>query len=173
MWTSMIAGYAQNGQPEEAIGFFKKMVYAGVKRHGVAIVSLFSTDNIPMSSKLAVALVDMHAKCGEIKATHSVLESMDQQVLPTWKAIIDGYYNLGELTSARSLLDQMDDQDIITFTEALLLFPILQALGLKPDPFTIVGLLTACSNLGALDQGQLLHVYIEESFIHEDVILGT
>ncbi|XP_068634298.1 pentatricopeptide repeat-containing protein At1g08070, chloroplastic-like [Aristolochia californica] len=204
-WTSMIAGYAQNGQPEEAIGFFKKMVSAGVKLDGVAVVSVLTAcaqmkvldigmwihdlvkrDNIPMSSKLAVALVDMYAKCGETKAAHSVFESMDQKVLPAWNALIDGYCKLGDLTSARSLFDQMDEQDIITFNsmiigyihvncfkEALLLFPKLQALDLKPDQFTVVGLLTACSNLGALDQGKLLHAYIQESFIHQDVILGT
>ncbi|XP_068634679.1 pentatricopeptide repeat-containing protein At1g11290, chloroplastic-like [Aristolochia californica] len=77
----MTSRYAQNRPPEEAIGFFKKMMSAGVKLDGVAVISVLSAcaqlkeldiglwihdlvhrDNISMSSKLVVTLVDMYAK---------------------------------------------------------------------------------------------------------------
>ncbi|XP_068645205.1 putative pentatricopeptide repeat-containing protein At5g40405 [Aristolochia californica] len=130
MWTSMIVGYAQNRPPKEAIGFFKKMMSAGVKLDGGAVISVLSAcaqlkvldigqwihdlvhiDNIPMSSKLVVTLVDMYAKCREIKASHSIFYSMDQQVLPAWNALVAGYY-LGNLNSAHSFIEPRGKKNI-------------------------------------------------------------
>ncbi|XP_068662868.1 putative pentatricopeptide repeat-containing protein At5g40405 [Aristolochia californica] len=132
MWTSMIARYAQHRPPEEAIGFFKKMMTAGVKLDGVAVISVLSTcaklkdldiglwihdlvhrDNIPMSSKLVVTLVDMYAKYREIKVAHSIFDGRYQQVLPAWNALISGYCKLGKLTSACSIFDQRDKNNIL------------------------------------------------------------
>ncbi|XXG68169.1 hypothetical protein AAC387_Pa06g1319 [Persea americana] len=143
-------------------------------------------ERICMSGNFSVALIDMYAKCGDLDAARKVFDYTDRKSLASWNAIIDGYCKVGDLCEARLLFDQMVERDLITFNsmitgyvhrsrhkEALLLFSELRASGLNPDKFTYVGLLTACSNLGALNQGKLLHAYIEESSIELDVFLET
>ncbi|XP_010246332.2 PREDICTED: pentatricopeptide repeat-containing protein At1g08070, chloroplastic-like [Nelumbo nucifera] len=204
-WTSMIASYVQIHQFEEAVGFFKKMVSSNIKPDVVAMVSVLSAcshlreldlgkwvhhfvskERIGMTRHLAVALIDMYAKCGDMDAARQVFDSMGSKVLVAWNAIIDGYCKLGKLDVACSLFDQMGDRDLVTFNsmitgyvqnssfkDAFLLFSELWHSGLKPDNFMIVSLLSACANLGALYQGKMLHAYIEQSSAEPDVFVGT
>ncbi|XP_043697753.1 pentatricopeptide repeat-containing protein At2g29760, chloroplastic-like [Telopea speciosissima] len=204
-WTSMVAGYAQTDKPEMSIQYFRKMVSANIKPDVVAMVSVLSAcaplrdldlgkwihhfivrEQICMNVNLAVALIDMYAKCGDIDAAQQVFDSMDCKTLVAWNTIIDGYCKLGKLDIARSLFDQMDYRDVITFNsmitgyihnssfkEALLLFSKLRGFGLKPDDFTVASALTACANLGSLYYGRILHGYIKENLTQTDVFVGT
>ncbi|KAK1267121.1 Pentatricopeptide repeat-containing protein [Acorus gramineus] len=202
-WTIMVSGFAKIGLSGEAIGFFKRMVEEGVKPDEVSIVSVLSAcarskdlETGEWVHRLcgnkgeltAVALVDMYAKCGNMESARRVFESADRRVTPAWNALIDGYCKSGDLESAQSLFDRMDHQrrDVVTFNsmitgyihggrfkEALRFFKEVQRLGLRPDNFTIVGFLTACTSLGALDQGRALHAYIVTSPIKNDVYIET
>ncbi|XP_010917966.1 pentatricopeptide repeat-containing protein At3g62890-like [Elaeis guineensis] len=143
-------------------------------------------ENIAFNSNLIVALIDMYSKCGDICSARQVFDSIGWKVLQAWNAIIDGYCKMGKVDIARSLFDQMNACDIISLNsmitgyiqnsrlkEALLLFGKLCTSGLRPDKYTVVGLLTACASLGALGQGKLLHAYIEVGSVEWDVYLGT
>ncbi|XP_058075322.1 pentatricopeptide repeat-containing protein At1g09220, mitochondrial-like isoform X3 [Magnolia sinica] len=61
------------------------------------------------------------------------------------KGIIDGYTRINRPT------------------EALTLFSQMMAEGIKPTSITILSLLPAVSNLGALDIGESIHAYVEKS----------
>ncbi|XP_072973890.1 pentatricopeptide repeat-containing protein At3g62890-like [Typha angustifolia] len=143
-------------------------------------------DEMAISNNLVVALVDMYSKCGDIKAAHEVFLSMGAKIPQAWNAIIDGYCKIGDVDVARSLFDQMQVHDVISFNsmitgyihcgklkEALFLFAELRSSHMRPDNFTIVGLLTACASLGALAQGKALHACVEERLVEWDVYLGT
>ncbi|XP_064997663.1 putative pentatricopeptide repeat-containing protein At5g40405 [Musa acuminata AAA Group] len=204
-WTSMIAGYAKAGRAEEAVQLFKEMLSDDVTPDTVAMAAVLSAcarlrdlklgkwihqlvieKRIGISSNLAVALIDMYAKGGDIKSAYQIFDSMDHKIVPAWNAIIDGYCKMGDIDIGRSLFEQMDSPDIISFNsmltgyiqnsrlkEALLLFAKLQMSGLRPDKFTLVGLLTACANLGVLSKGKVLHAYVEQGLVKRDVFLGT
>ncbi|XP_058068315.1 pentatricopeptide repeat-containing protein At2g22410, mitochondrial-like [Magnolia sinica] len=143
-------------------------------------------ERINITQKLGVALIDMYTECGDVNAARQVFDRMVWKIVAAWNAMIDGYCKLGDFESARLLYNQMGQRDLITFNsmitgyiqsssfmEALLLFAELWVLDLKPDKFTMVGLLITCGNLGALNQGKCLHTLILESLIESDVFLGT
>ncbi|MQL87080.1 hypothetical protein Taro_019612 [Colocasia esculenta] len=142
---------------------------------------------LSVSRNLTVALVDMYSKCGDLFSARQVFDSIGWNILPACNAMIDGYCKLGHLDMARSLFDRMgDNRDIITFNsmisgymqnsrfkEAFSVFAELRASGLTPDKVSTVSLLTACADLGALEQGKTLHAYILVSGINCDVFLWT
>ncbi|WOK91555.1 pentatricopeptide repeat-containing protein [Canna indica] len=204
-WTTVIAGHAKAGRASEAVRLFKEMLSDNIAPDTVSMVAVLSAcaqlrdvqlgkwvhqlvfeKRIGISSNLAVALIDMYAKGGDIKSAHQIFDSMAHKSIPAWNAIIDGYCKMGYIDVGHSLFERMDAPDIISFNsmitgyiqssrlkEALLLFARLRVSGLQPDRFTLVGLLTACAGLGALSQGKILHAQIEEGFVKRDVFLGT
>ncbi|XP_047321137.1 putative pentatricopeptide repeat-containing protein At5g40405 [Impatiens glandulifera] len=49
----------------------------------------------------------------------------------------------------------------------------MQLEGIKPDETTLVSVLSACTHLGALEQGQWIHAYIKKNNLIINFILGT
>eukprot|EP01018_Ginkgo_biloba_P026615 Gb_19040 [translate_table: standard] len=154
-WSSVIAGYAQNGHANEALQVFREMQLAGVNMDWVAIVSILPAcgnlaamqkgkeihDNIirnGFESYIFVgnALIDMYAKCGCVNIARQVFDKMSVRDVASWSAMIGGYGMHGHGKDALALFYQM------------------QTAGLKPDPITFIGVLSACSHAGLVDEGR-------------------
>ncbi|KAI9401337.1 hypothetical protein POPTR_001G108500v4 [Populus trichocarpa] len=117
-------------------------------------------------------LVDL----GFVEEGKQMFDRMSKRSLVTWNCLIDGYVKAGLLMEARELFDQMvgknsdakgffdkmpwEMKDVITFN-------------LMIDGFTMVSVLTACSYLGALEQGEWMQAHIEKNGIDVDSVLGT
>eukprot|EP01018_Ginkgo_biloba_P036294 Gb_10035 [translate_table: standard] len=154
-WSAMIAGYVQNGYAEEALKFFSEMQLADVKPNRVTLVSV-----LPACARLSAlqkgkeihnaiirrqfeldvsagnALIDMYAKCGSIEDGRKVFENMYQRDVVSWNAMIVGYGTHGHGEAA------------------LMLFHQMQQAGMKPDHITFIGVLSACSHAGLVDEGR-------------------
>lgn len=154
-WNTMIVGYCQLGDGEKALMMFKDMLehnlvptevtYSSVLRacaslaavdpgmqiHSFTIKTKFDRDSVVSNS-----LLDMYAKCGNIKPARSVFDKMEKRDEVSWNAMISAYamHGLGR--------------------EALGIFERMQKTDLKPNKLTLVGVLSACSNMGLLDEGQ-------------------
>ncbi|KAF5179108.1 Pentatricopeptide repeat-containing protein [Thalictrum thalictroides] len=102
-------------------------------------------------------MITAYGRCGEVEAARDLFEKMPERNVVTWGAMIDGYVMNSE------------------FSEAIRLFDDMQVSGLKPDATTLVSVLKASGNLGALDQGKHIHLYINENKLgwERNVILGT
>lgn len=166
-WTAMIAGYAQNGVPEEALMLFRTMLSRdGIMPNRVSIVSI-----LPACSSLAGLM--------EGKQIHgfSVRSEMNNDASVN-NSLIDMYCKCGSLKSARRIFD--DDsfcKDAITWSsmiagyglhgkgeEAILLFNEMLRIGMNLDAITFVGVLSACGRAGLLDEGfQIYNLLSEES----------
>ncbi|XP_043688952.1 pentatricopeptide repeat-containing protein At5g66520-like [Telopea speciosissima] len=103
------------------------------------------------------SMISAYGKHGNVEAARELFDKMPQRTLVSWSAMIDGYVKSG------------------SFVEALRLFSEMQALGVKPDVVTLVTVLKACANLGALDQGRWVHLYIDRNKLgwERNVVLGT
>jgi pentatricopeptide repeat protein len=153
-WNSMVAGYVQNGQSEEALKLFREMQLAGVKADSYTISSIIPAcvcltalrqgkeiHNYMIRSGLdsyvlgANSLIDMYAKCGSILAARQVFDKTSQRDVISWNAMIAGYgiHGCGE--------------------DAILLFSQMHQAGLKPDNITFIGILSACSRAGLVNEG--------------------
>lgn len=153
-WTAMINGYAQTGRPKAALALFRDLEAAGIEPDGATMVGVISAvsqigstelagwvgayvdrKKIERNVKVLTALVDMHAKCGNIEQALSAFREIPQPDAYPYTALISGLATHGHEKLALSVFERM------------------QAQAVKPDPITFVGVLTACSHTGLVDKG--------------------
>ncbi|XP_030502004.2 putative pentatricopeptide repeat-containing protein At5g13230, mitochondrial isoform X1 [Cannabis sativa] len=154
-WNTMIVGFVQLGDDEKALSLFSRMLRLQIPATGVtysstlrACASISALDPGLQIHSLAIktlhhkdvavgnSLIDMYAKCGRIKDARLMFDKLNKQDEVSWNAMISGYsmHGLG--------------------VEALELFEMMQKTKCKPSKLTFVGVLSACSNAGLLEQGQ-------------------
>ncbi|KAB1999418.1 hypothetical protein ES319_D12G161000v1 [Gossypium barbadense] len=154
-WNTMIVGYVNCGDAEKALSLFLEMLenraqatevtYSGVLcasagltalELGTQIHSLTFKTNYAENTVVHNALIDMYSKCGRIRHARLVFDMMNERDEVSWNTMISGYsmHGLG--------------------MEALKIFQMMQDRGHKPNTLTFVGVLSACSNSGLLDEGQ-------------------
>ncbi|KAL0291869.1 UNVERIFIED_CONTAM: Pentatricopeptide repeat-containing protein [Sesamum angustifolium] len=84
-----------------------------------------------------------------------VFEMMPERDVVSWSALIDGYVK-GE-----------------NYSEALEVYEKMRVEGPTANEVTMVSVLCACSDLGALEQGRLIHRYILEKGLPLTLVLRT
>jgi pentatricopeptide repeat protein len=167
-WTTLIAGYMQNGNGEEVMSLFCQMEHAGIKPNQYtltcvlrACASLAGLEQgkqvhghiykigLNMDVSVGSALTTMYAKGGSIDDAWEVFDKMPTRDVVSWNSIIAGYSQHGR------------------GEEALQLFGHMQQTGKKPDDITFINVLSACSHGGLVDQGW--HYF--NSMIHDHNII--
>lgn len=153
-WSAMIAGYAQNGRPNEALDLFEKMKSVGMEPNDVTIVSILSAcaqlgsveygerigtfvemQGFASNVQITSALLDMYSKCGNIKKARELFNNMNQKDIVTWNSMIRGLAFNGLAEDAIDHFEQMKET------------------GVEPNDITFVGLLTAFTHAGLVDLG--------------------
>ncbi|XP_038878567.1 pentatricopeptide repeat-containing protein At4g21065-like [Benincasa hispida] len=103
----------------------------------------------------STALVHMYCACLSISDASRVFDEMPERNAVTWNALITGY------THNRK------------FMEAINAFRGMLAAGAEPSERTMVVVLSACSHLGALNQGKWVHEFIYHNRLRLNVFVGT
>nr|CAD1819594.1 unnamed protein product [Ananas comosus var. bracteatus] len=164
-WNSMITSFSQNGQPEEALSLFRQMGTEGMKYDCVTVSSALSAcANIPvlnygkeihgfmMKSSLRSdlfaesALIDMYAKCGNLKLAQWVSDLMPEKNEVSWNSIIAAYGAHGLVMESVTLYNQMQEE------------------GFKADHITFLALISACAHAGEVEEGSRLFRCMTEEF---------
>eukprot|EP01018_Ginkgo_biloba_P022537 Gb_14902 [translate_table: standard] len=154
-WTTMITVYSHDGLGEEALKLFCQMQQAGLKpdlftfaiilkacaslaslEQGKRIHAQIVKTSLETDIFVGSALVDMYAKCGSIEEASNVFNKLIRRDVASWNAMIAGYAQNG------------------FGKEALQLFEQMQQTGLKPNYITFIGVLSACSHVGLVDEGR-------------------
>eukprot|EP01018_Ginkgo_biloba_P038898 Gb_11523 [translate_table: standard] len=142
-WNAMIAGYAQNGQFDDALKLSHEMKLAGIKPNTI-------TQN---------AMIGGYAQNGHVDEALKLFCQMQltgaKPNLITWNAMIAGCAQNGQ------------------GNEALKLFYQMQQAGIKPDPVTIASVLPVFAHLKVLQQGKEFHNYIIRSGFQPNVYVGN
>eukprot|EP01018_Ginkgo_biloba_P037442 Gb_29881 [translate_table: standard] len=173
-WSAMIAGYAQNGHPFEALKLFHQMQLTDISPDSVTMVSALQAcanlgalqqgkwihDYILRSgfeSDVSVGntLVAMYAKCGSIQIARQLFEHMSERNVISWSAMIAGYAQNGYAPDAFTLFSQMMRTHV------------------KPNSVTMVSVLSACAQLGALQHGKCIHAYIIRHRLESNSFVGN
>lgn len=153
-WSAMIAGYAQNGRPSEALELFESMKSKQIKPNDVALVSVLSacsqlgsleagerignyveSQGFLFNVYVASALLDMYSKCGNISKARQIFNHMPQKDVVSWNSMIVGLAANGFAKEAINLFEKMKE------------------IRVKPNDITFVGILTACTHAGLLELG--------------------
>jgi pentatricopeptide repeat protein len=102
---------------------------------------------------LLTTLLDVYAKTGDLDSAEKVFDEMIVRDIASWNALISGLAQ-----GSRP-------------TEAIALFNRMRVEGWKPNEVTVLGVLSACSQLGALKEGKKIHGYIMEQKLDMNVIV--
>lgn len=153
-WNAMISGYSQIGLPDEALDLFRQMLSNGILPCEIATTSVLGACSQLSALRLGkefhcfalkarltedlfvgCSLIDMYAKSGCIEQSHRAFDSLTKKDVASWNVIIAGYGIHGNGNKALELFGEM------------------VSLGQKPDGFTFLGILTACSHAGLVKNG--------------------
>ncbi|KAJ4708007.1 Pentatricopeptide repeat [Melia azedarach] len=148
-----------------ACPFLAKQVHAHMYKFGLMSHSI--TEN---------ALLDMYTKCDYLNEAHKMFEEMNLRDVIAWNNLISGCAGMGQMKKARTLFDKMPYKSIVSWTamisgythigsyaEALDVFRQMQMVGIEPDEISIVSVLPACAQLGALELGKWIHMYCDKN----------
>lgn len=153
---------------------------AGNLNVGKVFHKFLTENNIGMDSYIQNALVNMYASCGAMDVAQRLYDELSPKNVVASTAMVCGYSKVGLVEFARSIFDQMVEKDLICWSamisgyagsdepqEALKLFSEMQLFGLNPDQITMLSVISACANLGALEQAKEIHMYARKHGIGE------
>ncbi|KAF8389555.1 hypothetical protein HHK36_024071 [Tetracentron sinense] len=165
-WNSMIDGYVKCGGMKLAKSVFERMACRDVVSWNT--------------------MINGYGILGNIEEAKKLFDKMPERNVVSWNSMLAGYVKCGDVENACRIFREIPQRDVVSWNallacyaqsgrsnEALSLFDEMQAVGVKPTEATIVSLLSACSHLGALNQGARLHTYINDHKIEINTILGT
>ncbi|OMO79160.1 hypothetical protein COLO4_24524 [Corchorus olitorius] len=153
-FSSLISGYTQSGLIEEAMLLFSAMMKSNLAVNSYTISSILGAS--ALSNKLGIgiqlhaliikfglnsevsvgsSLVTMYSKCGSIEDSQNAFNEIDKPDLVGWTAMISSYAQHGK------------------GVEALRVYELMRKEGINPDSVTFVGVLSACSHNGLIEEG--------------------
>uniref|UniRef100_A0A2P2IZ35 DYW domain-containing protein n=1 Tax=Rhizophora mucronata TaxID=61149 RepID=A0A2P2IZ35_RHIMU len=173
-WTAIISGYAQNGQPLEALRIFSQMRKMNVKPDWIALVSVLRayTDvedlehgksihgcvikmGLEFEPDLLISLTAMYAKCGQVMVARWFFHQVEIPNLILWNAMISGYAKNGYAEEAVELFHQMNMRKI------------------RLDSITLTSSISACAQVGSVELARWMDDYVSNSQFRNDVIVNT
>lgn len=175
-WNALITGYVKHERFEEALECHVRMHSDGVCPDVITFIySLKVCTNLEALEKgqelhgelerlglvtghfsIGSTLVDMYAKCGSLAKAQEVFNNIPVRDVVLWNSLITGYAEHG------------------CSEVALTNFAQMQLAGCSPSPVTVIGILKACCNVGALLRGQEIHAeIITKGLVEGDLIVGN
>nr|ADQ43217.1 pentatricopeptide repeat [Schrenkiella parvula] len=131
------------------------------------------------------SLINSYAVTGNFKHAHLLFDRIQEPDAVSWNSVIKGYVKAGEMDMALTLFRKMPEKNnAISWTtmisgyvqagmnkEALQLFHEMQNSNVPPDNVSLASALSACSQLGALEQGKWIHSYANKTRTRIDSVL--
>lgn len=153
VWNTIIGGFAQNSNGDEALNLFIRMKRLGFWADQSTLTSVLractSLALLELGRQIHVhvikfdrdlvlnnALLDMYCKCGSLKDANCTFTGMVEKDVISWSTMLIGFAQNGYSKKALDLFEEM------------------KASGLKPNYITVLGVLFACSHAGLVEAGQ-------------------
>ncbi|KAK6236879.1 hypothetical protein SCA6_012216 [Theobroma cacao] len=160
-WTALMCGHLQNANARATLSLFCQMVFScvkpneftfstnfkacgilnvpkiGMQIHGICVISGF--ESVPVVGN---SIVDMYSKCGIINEAAKMFNVLPVKNLISWNTMIAGYTLAGQ------------------GEKALVWFHRMQENGEILDEYTLTTMLKACSGLGKIREGSVIHGYL-------------
>lgn len=172
-WSAMIACFAKNGRPFEALELFREMMPESV-------------DVLPNS----VTMVSVIQACAALSALEQgklihgyILRNGLDSVLPVMNSLVTMYARCGDLKLGENVFNQMEKRDVVSWnslissyaihglgSKALATFQAMVQQGVSPTPISFISVLGACSHSGLVEEGKLLfESMVKEHGIHPSI----
>ncbi|KAK1323713.1 Pentatricopeptide repeat-containing protein [Acorus calamus] len=185
-WTTVITACGNNGDAETALKLFVTMLWTDCAPNEFTLTSVLSSccvvqalglgeqvhsmcvklgcdSSLPMQN----SIMYLYMKCGKIGEARRIFDEMGTTVrLITWNAMIAGLAQMMDNASDEFLARQSG-------TEALKIFLELNRSGTKPDLFSFSSVLSICSRLVILEQGEQIHAQTIKTGFLSDIVVGS
>ncbi|XP_031286629.1 putative pentatricopeptide repeat-containing protein At3g01580 [Pistacia vera] len=164
-WTSMMKGYLNHGQANEALILFRIMKEEKVDHDSVALMSLLQALSqlgylslakevhchlyrsfVDGQTPIINCLITTYAKCGKLDMARNLFEHMNKQCLTSWNTMIAAHGMHGNCL------------------EALELFGKMKSVKLEPDEVSFTSILSACSHSGLVEEGMQIYKSMTEEY---------
>nr|GMD02899.1 putative pentatricopeptide repeat-containing protein At3g15130 [Ipomoea batatas]GMD63155.1 putative pentatricopeptide repeat-containing protein At3g15130 [Ipomoea batatas]GME11335.1 putative pentatricopeptide repeat-containing protein At3g15130 [Ipomoea batatas] len=154
-WTTLIVGYAQEGNLAKASDMFRELRESEIPMDGILLSSLMGvfadfalielgkqlhsySIKVPCGVNTPVlnSAIDMYLKCGFIEEAERLFDDLQAKSVISWTAMITGYGKYGLGTKAVELFKRMESDNF------------------EPDDVAYLSMLTACSHSGLIEESQ-------------------
>ncbi|XP_057812269.1 LOW QUALITY PROTEIN: pentatricopeptide repeat-containing protein At1g53600, mitochondrial-like [Salvia miltiorrhiza] len=154
-WTALISAFVYNEEYEEAIRRFNQMILNGIRPNPLTLSSLLSASaslaslslglqihnfviKMVMEHDLSIqnSLVSMYSKCGSVEDAYKIFKSITKPNTVSFNSMITGFAHNGYGEEALDLFSQLVDG------------------GLNPTEVTFLGVLSACTHAGFVEEGR-------------------
>ncbi|KAH7438128.1 hypothetical protein KP509_04G002300 [Ceratopteris richardii] len=175
-YNSLISGYAELGFRKEVFNLFDKMQHAGLFPNAITFVGILKACrsgidpmylagvHAEISRKgllgknlyVGNALIDTYCRHGLLVEAHEVLESLPIRNVISWTALIAGYVEFG--------IEE----------KALLCFDHMELDGVSANSATFICILRACSSIGLIIKGIIIHAEIgRQGVLEKELSMST
>lgn len=173
-WGSIISCYAHNGAAKEALDLFNEMIHENIEPNSVTVISALqaceATCNLEEGKKIhefalkkrfeldilvSTALIDMYMNCSSPNEAVELFKRMPKKDAVVWAALLCGCVQNGMAYKSMGVFCNMLSSEV------------------QPDAIAIVKILTACSELGILQQVLCLHGYVVRGGFDNNSFVGA
>ncbi|PON59466.1 Tetratricopeptide-like helical domain containing protein [Parasponia andersonii] len=178
IYNTLLRAYSRSSKPHLALRYFQLMLKTGDRVicdhctfhfvllacvNGAWVLEGQQIHNWVVKNGLALldghvqtAIVRLYVECKVMDDARKVFDEVPQRDHFRWNVLMDGYIRCG------------------LASEALRVFQDMLAIKFVPDEYCAATALTACTHLGALWDGKLIHEYVKNmKAFDSDVFIGT
>ncbi|KAK4748913.1 hypothetical protein SAY87_015499 [Trapa incisa] len=174
-WNSMINGYVENENPEEALAILDQMLNQGMEISNVTVMGALQacadlgdlergkslhelSKKLRLDSNVSVenSLISMYSKCKQIDLAFDIFNNLkDKKTLVSWNAMILGFAQNSRVS------------------EALNLFCEMYSKKMRPDTFTMVSVMPALAELSVTRHAKWIHGLTIRSCMDRNIYVMT
>lgn len=157
---------------------FKAYTRLGLAENGAQLHGRIVKEGLEFDQFTRNAILHMYASCSGYLNDARKLFAEENEIFDVvaWNSMILGLAKFGEIDDSRKLFDKMPLRNHVSWNtmisgyvrngkseNAFDVFNEMQEQGIKPREHTLVSLLNASAQLGALEQGKWVHNYIRSN----------
>ncbi|GER25469.1 pentatricopeptide repeat-containing protein [Striga asiatica] len=189
LYNTLISSFAQNGNTKAALSLYQQILSHpnNTKPNDYTYPSLFKAFGAhkwlrpgqalhahvlkflptPNDNFVWASLLNFYSRCGRVAMARYFFDRMSEPDLATWNSMLSSY--------ARKTNNSCNlDGDLSFSLEVLSLFGRMQRFSsVRPNELTLVALITACAEIGAVNQGLWAHGYIIRNGLGLNRYIGT
>lgn len=164
-WNTLLTACLQQNQAGEVLRLTKLMFASRIMPDHVTLTNVLVSSGqiasyevgsqihcfimksgLNLDTSVSNALINMYTKCGSLECARKMFDSIGNPDIISWSSLIVGYAQAG------------------CGKEAFELFRTMRGLGVKPNEITFLGILTACSHIGMVEEGLKLYRTMQEDY---------
>ncbi|CAA7032253.1 unnamed protein product [Microthlaspi erraticum] len=203
LYTAMIDCFVSSGRSAEGVSLYRRMIHDSILPDNYVITSVLKACDLNecreihaqvlklglgSSRSVGLKLMEIYGKAGELVDAKKVFDEMPERDQVAATVMINCYSEFGSIKEALEIFQDVKIKDTICWTamidglvrnkemnKALELFREMQMEenNVTPNEFTAVCVLSACSDLGALELGRWLHSFVESQKMELSNFVGN